>query len=863
MNAEEKINILLVDDRSENLLSLEAILDSPDYRIVKAQSGEEALKQLLLHPDFAVILLDVQMPELDGFETAKLIKRRARLKHIPIIFLTAISHDEEHLFKGYSVGAVDYVLKPFNAHILKSKVSVFVALYKKNRELQQEHKARVDAEAARNYLSFLVDVNSLLASSLDYRTTLSRVAELAVPKLADWCVVDILEEDQSIRRLATAHIDPEKVKLAYEVERRYPSDPKAARGIARVLRYGAPEIYSEITDQMLEENTRDPEHLRILRELGLRSVMIVPLIARERIFGAITFVTAESGRHYAQEDLLFAQDLARRAALAIDNARLYSISQQELAERERVERALQQSEQRYRTFIEQSSEGIWRIELEEPVSIHLPEEEQIDHFFRHGYFAECNDALARMYGFSKSEEMKGIRFGDFLPRSDRRNIEYLLAFIRSGYRLVDAESYEVDKRGRQRYFLNNLIGIVEQGKLQRGWGTQRDITERKRIEEALRRLNERNREQADTLNGILSASVDNIYVLDHQGRYKFVSDGGAAVLGFSASDMVGKNWRDLGLPAEVMEQFDRRRKLVLSTGLPDKSEVHFTAPSGMRFYEYILFPISTEGGRPHDVVVISRDITERRASEEALKRKTLEAEESSRLKSQFVSNVSHELRTPLNAISGYTELLLNETYGAIGPEQKEPLKGVARNAKELLSLINHVLDLSKIESGKETVSPKPLRLPDLLEEIVEGMKPLLEKKPLRLRCDGIESLPPIVSDGNKVKQILTNLLSNAIKFTQRGGITVSGKNHPERETVEIAVQDTGIGIRPEALPKLFTAFHQIDADLTREYEGVGLGLKIAKDLSSLLHGEIRVESRYGVGSTFTLSLPYRWKEKNG
>lgn len=718
MNAEEKINILLVDDRSENLLSLEAILDSPDYQIVKAQSGEEALKQLLLHPDFAVILLDVQMPELDGFETAKLIKRRARLKHIPIIFLTAISHDEEHLFKGYSVGAVDYVLKPFNAHILKSKVSVFVALYKKNRELQQEHKARVDAEAARNYLSFLVDANSLLASSLDYRTTLSRVAQLAVPKIADWCVVDILEEDQSIQRLATAHIDPAKVKLAYEVERRYPSDPNATRGIPQVLRSGTPEIYAEIKDNVLEESARDPEHLRILRELGLRSVMIVPLIARERIFGAITFVTAESGRHYAEEDLLFAQDLARRAALAIDNARLYSISQQELAERERVERALQQ-------------------------------------------------------------------------------------------------------------------------------------------------LNERIREQAGTLNGILSASVDNIYVLDHEGRYKFVSDGGAAVLGFSASDMIGKNWRDLGLPAEAMEQFDRRRKQVLSTGRPDKSEVHFMAPSGMRFYEYILFPISTEGGRPHDVVVISRDITERRASEEALKRKTLEAEESSRLKSQFVSNVSHELRTPLNAIFGYTELLLDETYGAIGPEQKEPLKGVARNAKELLSLINHVLDLSKIESGKETVSPEPLRLPDLLEEIVEGMKPLLEKKPLTLRWDGIESLPPIVSDGNKVKQILTNLLSNAIKFTQRGSITVSGKNHPERETVEIAVQDTGIGIRPEALPKLFTAFHQIDADLTREYEGVGLGLKIAKDLSRLLHGEIRVESRYGVGSTFTLSLPTRWKERNG
>lgn len=863
MNAEEKINILLVDDRPENLLSLEAILDSPDYRIVKAESGEEALKQLLLHPDFAVILLDVQMPELDGIETAKLIKQRARLKYIPIIFLTAISHDEEQLFRGYSAGAVDYVLKPFNAYILKSKVSVFVELYKKNRELQQEHKARIDAEAARNYLSFLVDANSLLASSLDYRTTLSQVAQLAVPKLADWCVVDILEEDQSIRRLATAHVDPAKMKLAYEVERRFPSDPKATRGIAQVLRSGAPEIYPEISDRILEETAVDPEHLKILRELGLISVMIIPLMARERVFGAITFVTAESGRHYTEDDLLFAQDLARRAALAIDNARLYSISQQELAERERMERALQQSEQRYRAFLEQSSEGIWRIELEEPIPIDLPEEEQIDRFFRHGYFAECNDALARMYGFSKSEEMIGMRLADFLSRSDRRNIAYLRAFIESGYRLGDAESYEVDSEGTERYFLNNLIGIVEAGRLQRGWGTQRDITERKRIEEALRQLNEQIRKQANTLNGILSASVDNIYVLDHEGRYKFVSKGGASVLGFGVSDMIGKTWRDLGLSGDMMEQFNSKREQVLSTGQPDKSEISFKSPSGLRYYEYILFPISDKGGQRPDVVVISRDITERRQTEEALKRKTLEAEESSRLKTQFVSNVSHELRTPLNAIFGYTELLLDETYGRIVHEQKEALKGVARNSKELLSLVNHVLDLSKIESGKDTVHPEQLRLSPLLEEIVEGMKPLLEKKSVQLRWNGIQDLPPIVSDGAKIKQIFTNLLSNAIKFTHEGSITLFGKNRPEREAVELAIQDTGIGIRPEELPKLFTAFHQVDADLTREYEGVGLGLRIAKDLSQLLQGEIGVESRYGDGSTFTVFLPYKWTDKNG
>lgn len=125
MSPEEKINILLVDDKPNNLILLEAILDSPDYHLVKASSGKEALKYLL-HEDFALILLDVMMPELDGFETAKLVRQRGQSKDIPIIFVTAMDPDEEAMFKGYSVGAVDYLFKPFDSDILKAKVSAFV-----------------------------------------------------------------------------------------------------------------------------------------------------------------------------------------------------------------------------------------------------------------------------------------------------------------------------------------------------------------------------------------------------------------------------------------------------------------------------------------------------------------------------------------------------------------------------------------------------------------------------------------------------------------------------------------------------------------------------------------------------------------
>src|ERR687896_526523 len=152
------------------------------------------------------------------------------------------------------------------------------------------------------------------------------------------------------------------------------------------------------------------------------------------------------------------------------------------------ERGVRESEERYRSFVEQSTEGIWRFELEEPIPTDLPSDEQVERFYRHGYLAECNDAMARMYGYTQAEEIVGARLGDLLPSSIPENVQYLKDFVRSGYRLADTESQEVDRHGDTKYFLNNLTGIVESGSLMRAWGTQRDITERKQAEEVRARL---------------------------------------------------------------------------------------------------------------------------------------------------------------------------------------------------------------------------------------------------------------------------------------------------------------------------------------------------------------------------------------
>ena len=195
-------------------------------------------------------------------------------------------------------------------------VAAVVTFHDVSEETRAEHRLR-----------FVAETSELLASSLDYETTLDRVAHLAVPDIADWCAVDIWEETGDVRRLAVAHRDPAKEAWARELQERYPTDPYAPHGLYNVLRTGRSELYPEIPEAMLVAAAQDAEHLAIIREVGLRSAMIVPLVTRDRVLGAISFVTAESANNFNEGDLALAEDLARRAAIAVDNARLFAAEQ--------------------------------------------------------------------------------------------------------------------------------------------------------------------------------------------------------------------------------------------------------------------------------------------------------------------------------------------------------------------------------------------------------------------------------------------------------------------------------------------------------------------------------------------------------
>jgi len=239
-----------------------------------------------------------------------------------------------------------------------------------------------------------------------------------------------------------------------------------------------------------------------------------------------------------------------------------------------------------------------------------------------------------------------------------------------------------------------------------------------------------------------------------------------------------------------------------------------------------------------------------------------ELRELDKMKSTFLANMSHELRTPMNSIIGYTDLLIDKVDGPINEEQEKSLKRIATNARHLLQLINDVLDISKIESGKMQLSIKEIDIKWLIETISPTFEPLMKQKGLALTIDIAEDLPLIYGDDDKIKQILINLLSNAIKFTHEGGITISGKIsergiQPGEQPLfaEICVIDTGIGIKEEDIGKIFDKFVQVDLTTVRQYEGTGLGLTIARGLVALHKGMIWVTSKPGEGSNFCFTVP--------
>jgi signal transduction histidine kinase len=245
---------------------------------------------------------------------------------------------------------------------------------------------------------------------------------------------------------------------------------------------------------------------------------------------------------------------------------------------------------------------------------------------------------------------------------------------------------------------------------------------------------------------------------------------------------------------------------------------------------------------------------------ELLRRQAIELEQASALKSQFLANMSHEFRTPLNAMLGYTSMLLQGVAGPVDGPIKRQLSRIESNGRHLLTIINEILDISRIEAGRMPLQMSKFKVTDLIAEVRAELEPIILRSKLSITVDVPKDLGPLWSDRQKVKQILLNLLSNALKFTHQGGVTVGARPNSRERLLQLAVTDTGIGIAAPDQDKIFEDFRQLDNTPTRPYGGTGLGLSICRRLAQMLDGKISVESELGKGSTFILTLPTKGRK---
>ncbi len=361
------------------------------------------------------------------------------------------------------------------------------------------------------------------------------------------------------------------------------------------------------------------------------------------------------------------------------------------------------------------------------------------------------------------------------------------------------------------------------------------------------------RQNEEWYRGLFETVNDPIMTSTLDGRITGVNRAFEATTGYARDELIGCHYAMLTTPDVAGASAERVRRAAAGEPLP-ATEVIGVHKRGERLaFEVRSAVIRDRAGAPVGMVAIYRDIRQRKQTEETLERARELAEEASRAKSNFLANMSHELRTPLNSIIGFTKLMLRRVDGELTPRQDAYVRSVLNNGSHLLTLINNVLDLSRIEAGKQELSVDEVDAAALVEDCLDAARSLATGKDLRLEAAVAPDLPRLYADRLKIKQVLLNLLSNAVRYTAAGRVVVDVG--VTGEDMRFAVSDTGAGIPAAELPRLFEPFHRAQTAGTRDVAGTGLGLAISRQLVELHRGRIWVESREGAGSTFTFVLP--------
>jgi PAS domain S-box-containing protein len=769
--------ILIVDDTLTNLEVLFGCLTDAGFKILVAEDGESAIENAKYAlPD--LILLDILMPGVDGFETCRRLKADEATAEIPIIFMTALAETVDKV-KGFSLGAVDYITKPFQQEEVLARVQTHVSLRQLTRQLQEQNE-RLEQEIQERQRKEA----ALSQSEERFRLVVEGVKDYAIFMLdPDGRIVSWNAGAQKIKGYQADEIIGQSFFRFYpdeDVERGYPQQLLAtAADVGRVESIG----------------------WRVRKD-GSRfwaDIVITALRDREGNLRGFSKVTRDITDRYEQATL-----------------------------RQQAEEALRESEERFHQAFENAAIGMALVSLD-------------------GHWLQVNRALCEMLGYSEQELLATTFQALTHPDDVEIGLNYFQQMLSGEIRSCQFEKRYLHKLGHTVWAMLSS-SMIRDARTQPLYIVSQleDITDRKQALEELRNLSK-----------ALESAVEGIAQLDTQGRYTKINPAYAGMLGYQPEELVGKNWQQTVHPDDLETVAAAYQRM----SIEGKAEAEATAvrKDGTVFdKQTVMVKAYDQQQQFIGSYCFVKDISDRREIE--------------RLKDEFISVVSHELRTPLTSISAALDLLAGGVLQNQPEDAQQMLSIAANNTDRLVRLINDILDIERIESGKIVMTKQACDAAELMNQSVEAIQEIAEKAGITLSVSSLSIR--LWADPDRIIQVLTNLLSNAIKFSPPGSTVwlsaqlirsqESGVRSQESETsypsspcdtLLIYVKDQGRGIPSDKLESIFERFQQVDASDSRQKGGTGLGLAICRSILQQHEGRIWAESTLGEGSTFYFTLP--------
>jgi PAS domain S-box-containing protein len=763
----------------------------------------------------------------------------------------------------------------------------------------ERKRAEEEIQSRSRQLAALLKASQSLTGSLNLAEVLQRITDQSTDILGIETSAIYLAEEEQLSLSASTPPFPPNVSVAFR---------KAAMTehphIAQAITSGQLIILPDAAYA-----TWTPAEQAIVNTLGLKTILYIPLAAKKRAEGVLILGTREKPREFSKDEQDLARTLSNQAALAIANAKLYEDLaryvkelENQISERRQAEESLRNSEARLRLSLQAANQGLYDLNV------------QTGH-------AMVNREYAQMLGYDPETFVEtNAAWIERLHPEDRERV----AAVYSDYVGGLLPEYRVEFRQRTKdgnwkwvLSLGKVIEHDPEGKPLRMLGTHTDITDRKQAEENLRRhinyltgLREVDQAIASSFDVRLSLSIltaraipllkadaATILLLDPvmnvleygagHGFWTKIPAGTSIRLTESYAGRAVIERHIVQIPNLSFEPsnffgfgFLREEKFVSYYGVPliVKGKVVgvmevFNRTFVDREQEWFDFldslagqaAIAIDNARLWDQVQRHARDLELRVSQRtaALNRTNAELEHANRAKDEFLANMSHELRTPLNSILGLSESLLEQRRDPLTDEQQRSLEIISTSGHHLLDLINDILDLSKIEAGKFDYFPQIVDVDTLCRSSLSFVRSQAVRKSITINCINEVSNLTMWADPRRLKQILVNLLTNAVKFTsEHGQVTLRVRADAEQGVIQFSILDNGIGIAPQDLRRLFQPFVQLDSRLNRQYEGTGLGLALVQKLTDMHGGSVAVESEVGVGSCFSVNLPWHPEEQS-